>query len=291
MSRSKTRTPDITVVVPTRHRNEALALCLERLAPGVQSVPFEQYEVIVTDDGSSSNASKMIRERFSWASWVAGPQRGPAANRNNGARIARAPWLAFTDDDCLPEENWLENLLKNTSNINVGALEGAVLPTGQAFTSFTECPVNESGGYFWTANVAIDRDIFQAIDGFDEKYPIAAHEDQDIYIRLQERTSVKFVREAVVLHPIRDVELKAHLCMLPKRAYAYAIHLTKHRSKANSWRLLFELTLNRVRVVTKYLRQRKFMAASIAAVESLVMVPTTIHHYDLLKRKRKSHFP
>jgi glycosyltransferase involved in cell wall biosynthesis len=97
----------ISVVIPTRHRNKALAECLQRLAPGVQTLPADGYEVIVTDDGSVTTAEVLVRERFPWARWTAGPRRGPAANRNHGASVARGDCLAFTDDDCLPSPGWL----------------------------------------------------------------------------------------------------------------------------------------------------------------------------------------
>src|SRR5258708_21085247 len=42
-----------SVVVPTRDRNDLLALCLGRLAPDAQTTPAEQYEVIVTDDSAT----------------------------------------------------------------------------------------------------------------------------------------------------------------------------------------------------------------------------------------------
>src|SRR5688500_16117871 len=99
--------PRISVVIPTRHRNDLLALVLDRLAPGTQTLPADQYEVIVTDDGSITTAEAMIREKFSWARWTQGPRKGPAANRNHGASLAQGEWIAFTDDDCLPSSRWL----------------------------------------------------------------------------------------------------------------------------------------------------------------------------------------
>ena len=53
----------ISVVVPTCHRNDLLARCLEGLAPGAQTLPADQYEVIVTDDGTRSTAEALIGNR------------------------------------------------------------------------------------------------------------------------------------------------------------------------------------------------------------------------------------
>ena len=100
----------ISVVIPTRDRNEQLARCLDRLAPCAQSLSHDQYEVIVSDDSAHAAARELLFDRYPWVRWTGGPRRGPAANRNAGARVARGEWLVFTDDDCLPEFGWLEGL-------------------------------------------------------------------------------------------------------------------------------------------------------------------------------------
>jgi glycosyltransferase involved in cell wall biosynthesis len=273
-------TPYISVVIPTRHRDESLKICLECLAPGVQSFPFDRYEVIVTDDGIDTTAESMIETQFPWVLWVQGPRRGPAANRNKGASLSNSAWLVFTDDDCLPQGNWLEMLSRNMGSSETGAIEGAILPTGRPTTEFTECPVNEHGGCFWTANVAVRRDLFQSINGFDETYPIAAHEDQDLYIRLKELTNVKFERNAVVLHPIRDIVVSKYLRSLPLRARAYAIHLANHRKSCTLTHLLIESVMFHLRVVVQCVRQQKLKKLIVATVAALVMVPLTLHYYN-----------
>jgi len=98
----------LSIVIPTCHRNESLARCLDALAPGVQTLEPEFYELIVTDDGTAANAKEMVKLNYSWAKWVEGPKRGPAANRNYGAAQAKHEWLVFTDDDCVPCQNYLK---------------------------------------------------------------------------------------------------------------------------------------------------------------------------------------
>ena len=74
-----------SVVIPTCNRLGMLAKCLDRLGFGTQSLAANQYEVIVSDDGSTVTAEEMIQAQYPWAKWVKGPGKGPAANRNNGA--------------------------------------------------------------------------------------------------------------------------------------------------------------------------------------------------------------
>ena len=191
----------ISVVVPTCQRNEALAQCLDRLAPGAQTLDASQYEVIVTDDGSKSTAQAMIRERYSWARWVAGPRRGPAANRNCGARLAQGEFLAFTDDDCLPSPDWLRAYAAAIRE-NVEIYEGATAATGPLQGPFVGAPVNLKGGSLWSCNMMVSQGVFARLEGFDEGFPGAADEDVDFHRRAHARgEAIDFVPDALVLHP------------------------------------------------------------------------------------------
>jgi GT2 family glycosyltransferase len=221
-------TPLFSVVIPTRDRNETLALCLDRLAPGAQTLPHDQYEVIVADDGSRSSARELLMERYPWARWVEGPRRGPAANRNAGARIARGEWLAFTDDDCLPDRQWLAAFAGSFSP-NAAALE--------AFEGRTTCqaglnsprqtaPVNLEGGLLWSCNFAVRRLGFEAMGGFDERYPYAHMEDADLQSRLQKAGyMIRFVPAAEIDHPPRVMAWGARLARIHE---ASVLHMVLH---------------------------------------------------------------
>ena len=192
----------ITVVIPTCHRNDLLAKCLDSLAPGVQTLPTDQYEVIVTDDGSKSTAEQMLREQYPWAQWVAGPRKGPAANRNNGAKYAQGEWLAFTDDDCLPSAGWLEAYLLA---IPLGHLvyEGKTTCVEGIKSPLYEAPINLTGGSLWSCNLFVTRELFLRIKGFDEQFAFWM-EDADFRVRLQKLGIFYcFVESAVVDHPPR----------------------------------------------------------------------------------------
>jgi GT2 family glycosyltransferase len=212
-----------SVVIPTCHRNDALALCLDRLAPGAQTLAHDRYEVIVTDDGSSTTAEEMIRYRYPWARWTQGPRRGPAANRNHGAFLANGTWLAFTDDDCLPEPGWLDAFAEAT-NGEARALEGAIHPIGNLDQDLAECPVNLTGGLFWSANVAVQRELFRSVGGFDERFQYAAHEDEDLKLRVKTCALVAYVPAATVSHPVRVRNLADAVGSIPRHAQALGLY-------------------------------------------------------------------
>jgi GT2 family glycosyltransferase len=223
-----TTKPIISAIVPTYHRNDLLAKCLDCLVPGVQTLDPDRYEVIVTDDGSQSTAEALIRDRYPWVKWVPGSRQGPAANRNNGAKYARGDWLVFTDDDCLPDSNFLSAFFYAIQD-GVFALEGAIYPIGNPDRDLAECPINLEGGCFWSANIAVKRSVFEEIGGFDTNYPLAAFEDMDLKLRLTPLTSIPFIADARVLHPVRIRTLKQVLVYLPKWCRAWAYHVSKHR--------------------------------------------------------------
>ena len=268
----------ISVVIPTYHRNDLLAKCLDYLAPGTQTLSAEQYEVIVTDDGYKTTAEETIRDDYPWVKWVAGPRKGPAANRNNGAGYAQGEWLVFTDDDCLPQPNWLNAFAQATKGEAL-ALEGAIHPLGDPEQDMAECPINLTGGCFWSANLAIERSLFLKIGGFDANYPLALHEDVDIKERLYVFTTISFVPEASVFHPVRLISLKSAISRLPKRCAATAYHLNKYR-QAYYHQDVLGLTLFQFKYYLgdfrDGLRKRKFKFAYISFLMLIIGVPVIV---------------
>ena len=229
-----------SVIVPTHQRNDLLAKCLDCLAPGVQTLPAQQYEVIVTDDGSQITAEEMIRERYPWAKWVAGSRKGPAANRNNGAMYAQGEWLAFTDDDCLPDSSWLEAYAEAiVAEPSCLVFEGRTYVDRPKRSLADKAPVNESGGYLWSCNFAMQKQLFESMEGFDERFPYAAMEDVDLRLRLT-KLGYKFcfIKSAAVCHPWRPQggwnKLKQH----EKSTFIYLSIHPEEIKKLNSFYFL-----------------------------------------------------
>ena len=267
-----------SVIIPTYHRNQSLAQCLDCIAPGVQTFSANFYEVIVSDDGTQSNAQEMIQQCYPWVKWVYSGKGSPAANRNNGAKYAQGEWLIFTDDDCLPEPEWLEAYAKTISNSAL-AMEGAIHPQGNLQQDLAECPVNTSGGCFWSANIAIQRCLFNQVGGFDANYPLAAFEDQDLKIRLEQRTKIIFVATAVVKHPVRVLSLSKALNRLPRLCIAYAYHLNKNRQYLgyeNTFVLGFSQYRFHLQSLLKHLKSRAFNSSLSSLAMLIFGVPLVL---------------
>lgn len=219
------RLPSFSIIIPTFRRETELVKCLNCLKPSVLSHSsfLSSLEVIVSDDAFDNHLRQSLQQLFPWLTYVQGPGRGPAANRNHGASFATSEWLVFTDDDCLPQPGWLEAFAKLASSSDV--LEGCTLPLGTRHRIDEECPINEAGGFLWSCNFAIRSSLFRSLHGFNENFPAAAMEDVDLRTRLSIiNTQISFVSQAIVLHPWRLRKGFAFV-KLHSRSVAYYIRL------------------------------------------------------------------
>lgn len=242
----------LSVVIPTYHRNDLLALCLDRLAPTVQSISNSIYEVIVTDDGIKDTAQALLLEKYPWAKWIEGPQKGPAANRNNGAKHALGNWLVFTDDDCLPEPMWLlsyfEGIVKNP---NVQVFEGKTICKLGLKSPLETAPINENGGFLWSCNFAIKKSVFELLHGFNTNFPFPNMEDVDFRERIKKNEMrFIFISNAIIDHPPRRMKLGKELAKQHESNYFYWKKIEKRRYV--NFYLIKEILKFRLKAIIKY---------------------------------------
>jgi GT2 family glycosyltransferase len=187
----------LSVVVPSYKRVDSLTATLHALCE--QSLPRTEFEVIVSDDGSPEPIAPSI-EHFSQRlalRVVRGPNAGPAAARNRGARNARAPIVAFTDDDCIPTRDWLANILARARQSPGHLIGGAITNTllDDPYANATQLVMSGVYDYysrfstgqrfFSTTNLAVPAERFWVIGGFAEEFGHVAGEDYDFCSRWQ----------------------------------------------------------------------------------------------------------
>lgn len=117
--------PLVSVVVCTYNGAASLAACLGALE---RQTVREQIEVVVVDDGSTDGTADVARA-FDVTLVVHEVNRGVSAARNTGIAAARAAIVAFTDDDCLPTERWIERLLPPYRQAEIVAVGGGTSVT------------------------------------------------------------------------------------------------------------------------------------------------------------------
>lgn len=215
--------PKVSVVVPTRDRPELLRTCLEALSR--QTLPAEQYEVVVVDDGPSDDTARTVAELLPGIDApvtyrAAGPGQGPAAARNIGWREAAAPIIGFTDDDTIPDERWLEAGLSAFGADVAGVSGRLVMPLPEQPTDYELNAAKLAEKDFVTANSFFTRDALERIGGFDERFKEAWREDTDVWFSMLDH-GMKMVHapDAVVEHPIRPAPWGVSLSQQKKAEY------------------------------------------------------------------------
>jgi glycosyltransferase involved in cell wall biosynthesis len=106
-------TPIITVAICTLNRAEVLKDCLGGVLR--QTIPHAQYQVIVVDNGSTDATKEMVESLgrdFQNLRYVQEPVTGLSKARNTALAQTTTRYIAYTDDDAIPYEDWLEELLK-----------------------------------------------------------------------------------------------------------------------------------------------------------------------------------
>jgi glycosyltransferase involved in cell wall biosynthesis len=98
--------PQVSVVIATYNRANFLPETID----SVLQQTFQEYELIVVDDGSTDGTRTLLQSYPSRVSYLYQQNRGPSAARNLGVRHARAPWIAFQDSDDLSKPDHLETL-------------------------------------------------------------------------------------------------------------------------------------------------------------------------------------
>jgi len=87
------------------------------------------FEVVVVDssEGEEREKSAHLAARFR-VKYIPEPRRGQSLARNSGLPHCTGEIVAFTDDDCLPEKDWLSRLVKNYSGPEIWGCSGRIIP-------------------------------------------------------------------------------------------------------------------------------------------------------------------
>ena len=195
----------ISVVIPAFNAEPSLARCLSSLRN--QTAPPD--EIVVVDDGSTDGTAEVARS-FG-VSVVRQDHLGPAVARNNGAGHARGDILLYTDADCEPESDWVEQMVRPFGDPGVAGVKGAYRTRQrEAIARLAQCEFEErydrlerfqTIDFVDTYSAAFRLDAFRAAGGFDTAFPEANNEDVELSYRLARAGhTLVFNRHAVVYH-------------------------------------------------------------------------------------------
>ena len=201
------------VVIPTVGR-PTLDAVLRALAASRGPSP---EQVVVVDDRRDVPAGDTLGTRVAVAAGnlpvqlVRGPGRGPAAARNAGWRRVRAAWVAFLDDDVVPQDVWRAALADDLARLgaDVGGSQALVdvpLPTDRRPTDWERSTAGLASSAWITADMAYRREVLSAVGGFDERFPRAYREDADLALRVLDAGHRLVRGSRRTAHPVRPAD-------------------------------------------------------------------------------------
>jgi len=201
----------ISVVICTRNRRKALERCVDSIV----NQSYQPQDIIIVDDASGRKTNEVISEivnncKIPTKLIVNEKRIGPAASRNQGIKAAKCDIIAFLDDDCSADKNWLEELSKYYKYESIVGVGGPVIELGrkvrikakpknymyisrsgnvvnntrlgseEELEKFDVKPVN----FFQGGNMSYRRDVLIRLHGFDENFKGNGYrEETDLGIR------------------------------------------------------------------------------------------------------------
>lgn len=171
----------LSVVVCTRSRAPQLRACLERIGRLSGTAP---WELVVVDNGSTDETAAVLRQfrRVSphLLTVVEEPRPGLGRARNRGWRAAAGELIAFTDDDCYPADDYLNQIVACFEDPRLGFLGGRILLFDPTDLPITIQELDQRveidpkaflrAGLIQGANFAFRREVLEAIGGFDDAF-------------------------------------------------------------------------------------------------------------------------
>ncbi len=224
-----------SVIIATCNRPDRFNVCLEAVRNAAEKTD-SGVRLIIADNGDRIPCAEVVslfRERSGLdVKYLRSEPRNKSRALNTAIGHAVSDWLAFTDDDCLPDDNWLVNAWKCVETSGWRAFGGRVqpgpadnlpawlkagrsgrVPEGGVFVNYD--PLSASGLLEGTtavpfgANFFIRKDIVKEYGGYDERLwdvcgkAALGVEDAELGLRLRNRGEpLGYCREALVVHPV-----------------------------------------------------------------------------------------
>jgi GT2 family glycosyltransferase len=231
--------PRVSVVVCTYNGGRTLDQCLRSLA----ALAYPDYEVIVVDDGSTDDTPAIL-ERFPDVRAIRQHNKGLSTARNVGLHAATGSIVAYTDDDCYADPDWLTHLVYQLERSGAHAVGGPNLSPDDG--GLAACVAASPGQpthvlesdqvaeHVPGCNMAFRREALLAINGFDPLYRKAG-DDVDVCWRLQQAGMwITFAPGAFVWHH-RRLGPRAYLKQQAGYGEAEALLRFQHPERFNAW--------------------------------------------------------
>ena len=216
--------PFVSIIITGHNERDTIEKCIMSLFQ--QTYP--NFEIIYIDSKSSDgtfeiaarlkNSLSLYENCKCYLALSQEQASSPAKGRNYGVKISSGTIIAFIDADCIPEMNWLENLVRQFSD-DTRVVGGPNILKHRRVSKILDAIDNVLGTYLASggsaqfmkidkpscvrapsgANMAIERNLFWEIGGFDEG--LRYNEDSDLGHKLRKKGhKILYTPEAPVSH-------------------------------------------------------------------------------------------
>lgn len=291
--------PQVSVIVPVYNGEEDLPELLEGFQK--QTYPSDRLEYLIVDNGSRDRTPEILQaaDLPNLKPLSQTQIQSSYAARNLGIKTAQYDILAFTDADCRPQPQWLENLVQPFAKPEIGLSIGEIIALSgntlleqhadrQETLSQKHTLANAFCPYGQTANLAVRRSIFQQV-GLFRPY-LTTGGDADMCWRILRETDCKyeFVPDATVKHRHRRT-----LKELQKQWYRYG-ESNRYLHQLHGVDLMRSLTLKETlyRVMRWMLKEVPLTSTKMllgrADIVDLVNTPLGLYMFQARTQGQKS---
>ncbi len=204
--------PSVSVIIPCYNAEKTVLRTLEAL----DKQTIKGFEVVLVDDGSADStaeAAKSFSPKNFKLAVLAEKHAGPAAQRNCGAKKAKGEMLLFTDSDCVPDKNWVEEMMKPFSDKSIVGVSGTyrTLNNDKLVARFEGYEIakrhermakQKYTNFIGSFSAGYRKNIFKKFGGFSSDFKRADAEDPELSFKIAKAGyKMVFNPKAVVAHP------------------------------------------------------------------------------------------
>lgn len=208
----------ISVIVPMYNSKKTILQTLQ----GLEDQTRKDFEVIIVDDGSTDNSSQLI-SKFNNQSeltinTIHQKNSGPARARNLGVKHSKGDIIIFLDSDCIPPNNWVEEMVKPLNGKIVGCNCGYRVKNKESLIArYVDYEIakrhrkliGKKIDTIGTYSASFIKSVFKETGGFDTRYKAASGEDFDLAFNIRKRGyDLVFTDKTFVYHYHPDSLIK-----------------------------------------------------------------------------------
>ncbi|WP_203293324.1 glycosyltransferase family A protein [Luteirhabdus pelagi] len=255
--------PKFSIIIPVYNKAAHIADCLR----SALHQSFTDFEILILNDGATDSSEVEIK-KFSDTRirYFSEENRGVSAARNYLVEKAAAPYIAFLDADDIWKPNHLEVLQelllkfpntkwmatayeKQHSTSSISTMNSPILEKGSEWAGQVDdfFQYSRIDALAWTSAVAMKKDFFETLGGFNTE--VTHGEDTDLWIRAALQAPLTFSNQVTALHVLHSTNRSA--AVTASRRKFPDLDVYKSAAEKNSY-LAQYLSLNHYAIALHY---------------------------------------